>query len=113
MKHQLDDNQIFESNTPIFYDNTAAISLSKNPILHSKAKHIEIKYHFLRDYVQKGILSLHFIDSDHQWADIFTKPLAEDRFKFILKNLNMDCCPECDFIRIRMCVCPYSEGMNF
>src|ERR1044072_2585120 len=55
MKHQLEDYQLFESNTPIFCDNTAAISLSKNPILHSRAKHIEIKYHFLRDYIQKGI----------------------------------------------------------
>src|SRR5580765_7828591 len=94
MKHQLEDYQINESNIPIYCDNTAAISLSKNPILHTKAKHIEIKYHFLRDYVQKGLLSLQFIDSDHQWADIFIEPLAEDRFKFILENLNMDLCPE-------------------
>src|ERR1044072_218409 len=94
MKHLLEDYQISESNIPIYCDKTAAISLSKNPILHSKAKHIEIKYHFLRDYVQKGILSLQFIDTDHQWADIFTKPLVEDRFKFILENLSMDLCPE-------------------
>ena len=37
----------------------------KNPILHSMDKHIEIKHHFIRDYVQKGILSLKFIDTDH------------------------------------------------
>ena len=94
MKNQLEDYQIHESNIPIFCDNTAAICLSKNPILHSRAKHIEIKHHFIRDYVQKGILCLKFIDTDHQWADIFTKPLAEDRFLFILKNLKMDLCPE-------------------
>ena len=58
MKAQLEDYQIYESNIPIFCDNTSAICLSKNPILHSKAKHIEIKHHFLRDYVQKGILNL-------------------------------------------------------
>ena len=92
MKHQLEDYQILESNIPIYCDNTAAISLSKNPILHSRAKHIEVKYHFIRDYVQKGVLLLKFVDTDHQWADIFTKPLAEDRFNFILKNLNMDFC---------------------
>ena len=45
--------------------------LSKNPILHSRAKHIEIKHQFIRDYVQKGVLDIHFIDTDHQWADIF------------------------------------------
>ena len=94
MKHQLEDLQIFESNIPIFCDNTAAICLSKNPILHSRAKHIEIKHHFIRDYVQKGIVTLKFIDTEHQWADIFTKPLAEDRFLFILENLNIQNCPE-------------------
>ena len=51
MKSQLEDYQIYESNIPIFCDNTSAICLSKNPILHSKAKHIEIKHHFIRDYV--------------------------------------------------------------
>src|SRR3954469_16452290 len=94
MRSQLEDYQIYESNIPIFCDNTSAICLSKNPILHSKAKHIEIKHHFIRDYVQKGVISLNFVDTDHQWADIFTKPLAEDRFKFILKNISMDLCPE-------------------
>ena len=94
MKAQLEDYQIYESNIPIFCDNTSAICLSKNPILHSKAKHIEIKHHFLRDYVLKGILNLNFVDTDHQLADIFTKPLAEDRFKFILRNICMGECPK-------------------
>jgi len=74
---------------PIYCDNTAAICLSKNPILHSRAKHIEIKHHFIRDYVQKGVLDIQFIDTKHQWADIFTKPLTVERFDFIKKNLNM------------------------
>jgi len=63
--------------------------LSKNPILHSRAKHIEIKHHFIRDYVQKGVLDIQFIDTDNQWDDIFTKPLTVERFIFIKKNLNM------------------------
>ena len=94
MKSQLEDYHLYESKIPIFCDSTSAICLSKNPILHSKAKHIEIKHHFIRDYVQKGILFLNFIDTDHQWADIFTKPLPEDRFKFILKNICLENCPE-------------------
>ena len=94
MKSQLEDYHLYECKIPIFCDNTSAICLSKNPILHSKAKHIEIKHHFIRDYIQKGILNLTFVDTDHQWADIFTKPLSEDRFKFILKNINMKFCPE-------------------
>ena len=94
MKNQLEDYHIYESNIPIFNDNTTVICLSKNHILHSPVKHIEIKHHFIRDYVQKGILSLKFIDTDHQWADILTKSLAEDRFMFILKNLKMNFFPE-------------------
>ena len=70
---------------PIFCDNTSAICLSKNLILLSKAKHIEIKHHFIRDYIQKGILNLDYVDTNHQWADIFTKPLSKDRYKFIEK----------------------------
>ena len=89
MKHQLEDYQINANNIPIYCDNTAVICLSKNPILHSRAKHIEIKHHFIRDYVQKGILVIQFIDTEHQWADIFTKPLIVERFDFINKNLNM------------------------
>ena len=49
----------------------------------------EIKHHFIRHYVQKGILDIQFIDAEHQWADIFTKPLTVERFDFIKKNLNM------------------------
>jgi hypothetical protein len=89
MKHQLEDYQIRISNIPLLCDNTAAICLSKNPILHSRAKHIEIKHHFIRDYVQKGVIDIQFIDTEHQWADIFTKPLAIERFDCIKKDLNM------------------------
>ncbi|KAK2398040.1 putative mitochondrial protein [Trifolium repens] len=89
MKYQLEDYNIAESSIPLYCDNTAAIHLSKNPILHSRAKHIEIKHHFIRDHVQKGTTDIQFIDTEHQWADIFTKPLAIERFDFIKKNLNM------------------------
>jgi len=89
MKHQLEDYQITENCIPIYCVNTVAICLSKNPILHSTAKHIEIKHHFIRDYFEKGVLDIQFIDTDHQWADIFTKPLTVERFNFIKKNLNM------------------------
>jgi len=89
MKHQLEDYQINANSIPIFCDNTAAICLSNNSILHSRAKHIEIKHHFIRDYVQKGILDIQFIDTKHKWVDIFTKPLTVERFDFIKKNLNM------------------------
>jgi len=85
----LEDYQINANSIPIYCDNIAAICLSKDLILHSRSKHIEIKHHFIRDCVQKGILDMQFIDTEHQWVDIFTKPLTVDRFDFIKKNLNM------------------------
>ncbi|KAL2337009.1 hypothetical protein Fmac_011455 [Flemingia macrophylla] len=60
-------------------DNTAAINLSKNPVMHSRSTHIEIKHHFIRDYVQRGTIELMFINTEEQLADIFTKPFLEDR----------------------------------
>jgi len=89
MKHQLKDCQINENSIHIYCDNTAAICLSKNLILHSRANHIEIKYHSIRDYVQKGVFDIQFIDTKNQWADIFTKHLIVEWFDFIKKNLNM------------------------
>ena len=89
VKYQLEDYSRFEQNIPVFCDNTSAINLTKNPIQHSKAKHIEIRYHFIRDYVQKGIFDITFVDTDHQWVDIFTKALAEERFNFIKENLGL------------------------
>jgi hypothetical protein len=59
---------------PIHYDNTSAISVSKNPILHSKTKHIPIKYHFLKEQVTNIIVQLNYIPSKEQMADIITKP---------------------------------------
>jgi len=56
---------------------------------NSTFKHIEIKHHFIRDYVQKGILDIQFIDTEHQWTDIFTKSLTVEIFDFIMKNLKM------------------------
>jgi len=59
--------------------------LSKNPIQHSRSKHIEIKHHFIRDHVSKKEVELIFVNTNDQLADIFTKPLVEDRF-LLLKN---------------------------
>ncbi|CAJ2637754.1 unnamed protein product [Trifolium pratense] len=57
IKYQLEDYQVSSNNIPLYCDNTAAIQLSKNPILHSRAKHIEIKHHFIRDYVQRVVIT--------------------------------------------------------
>lgn len=66
MKYQLEDYQISGSNIPSFCDNTVVICLIKNPIQHSRPNHIEIKHHFIRDYVHRGIIDIQFVNIDHQ-----------------------------------------------
>ena len=75
MKKLLHDYGIPQETMCVFYDNTSAINLSKNPVQHSKSKHIEIHYHFIRDLVEERVVCLEFIHTDNQKADIFTKPL--------------------------------------
>ena len=57
--------------------------------MHSRTKHIDVRHHFLRDHVAKGNIELIFIPTDNQRADIFTKPLAEDRFCRLRMELGM------------------------
>jgi hypothetical protein len=61
-------------------DSTSAISVAKNPVLHSKTKHIELRYHFLRDNVEKGKIALIHVPTHDQLADIFSKPLDQATF---------------------------------
>jgi hypothetical protein len=71
MKQQLEDFKLKFDHIPIRCDNTSAINISKNPILHSQTKHIEIRHHFICDHVRKRDVELKFISTDFQWADIF------------------------------------------
>ena len=59
---------------------TPSQNIAKNPVQHSRTKHIDIRYHFLRDHVEKGDVVLHFVESEQQVADIFTKALDSSRF---------------------------------
>ncbi|GJX09672.1 hypothetical protein Tco_0199531 [Tanacetum coccineum] len=89
MKSQLSDYDIHYKMVPIFCDNTSAIAISNNPVLHSRTKHIDIRYHFIRDYILKGDIELHFIPTKYQLADIFTKPLDEPTFTRMKAELGM------------------------
>ena len=93
IKNQLEDFSLRYSCIPIYCDNTSAINLSKNPIQHSRSKHIEIKHHFIRDHVQKKDIELIFVDTKNQLADIFTKPLLEENSNFIKNALKIIKCP--------------------
>ena len=71
----------------ILCDNTSAISILKNPVMHSKTKHIPIKYHFLREQVLEQKVKLEYVPSKEQVADIFTIPLLREAFKYLRHKL--------------------------
>jgi len=89
MKQQLEDFGVILDHIPLKCDNISAINVSKNPIMHSRTKHIEIKHHFLRYHISKGDCYIEFVDSENQLVDIFTKPLARDRLFFIRNELGI------------------------
>lgn len=75
--HQLLDYDLHLTSTPILYDNTSAICLSKNSMHYCRDKHMEIKHHFIHDHIAKCDILLEFINTEFQLADTFTKPLQE------------------------------------
>ena len=64
----------------ILCDNQSGIRLSENPVFHDRSKHIDIRYHFIRDMVQRGAIRLHHIGTDEQITNILTKPLGKVKF---------------------------------
>jgi hypothetical protein len=75
--------------TCIFCDNQSCIKLSKNLVFHDKSKHIEIKYHYIRDLVQKGAVKLQYIGTDKQIAYVLTKPLLKIKFAYFRDKLGV------------------------
>ena len=75
--------------TVIFCDNQSCVKFSKNPVFHDRSKHIDMKYHYIRDIVQKGVVKLQYISTDEQVADIFTKPLTRVKFAYFREWLGV------------------------
>jgi hypothetical protein len=74
---------------PLHCDNTSAISVSKNLVLHSNTNNILIKYHFLKEKVTNRVVQLNYIPSKDQIVDIFTKPLATAQFEYLRHKLGV------------------------
>ena len=73
--------------TCIHCDNHSCVKLSENPVFHENSKHIEIKYHYIRDMVQRGAVKLLYIATEEQIADVLTKPLARMKFEYFRERL--------------------------
>ena len=76
--------------TCIYCDNHSCVKLSENPVFHDKSKHIEIKYHYIRDMVQRGgVIKPQYVATDEQTDDVLTKPLATVKFKYFREKLGV------------------------
>nr|GEU37327.1 retrovirus-related Pol polyprotein from transposon TNT 1-94 [Tanacetum cinerariifolium] len=89
MRSQLTDYGFQFYKTPLYYDNKSAIALCCNSVQHSRAKLINVRYHFIKEQVENGIVELYFFRTKYQLADIFTKPLPRERFNFLIKKLGI------------------------
>ncbi|GJX34734.1 retrovirus-related pol polyprotein from transposon TNT 1-94 [Tanacetum coccineum] len=89
MRSQLTDYGFIFNKIPLYCDNRSAIALCCNNVQHSRSKHIDIRHHFIREQVEKGVVELYFVTMDYQLADIFTKALPREWFEFLLPRLGM------------------------
>ncbi|GJV02983.1 retrovirus-related pol polyprotein from transposon TNT 1-94 [Tanacetum coccineum] len=89
IKIQMADYDVLYEKVPIFCDNTSAIAISNNLVLHSRTKHIDIRYHFIRDHILKDDIELHFVPTDLQLDNILTQPLVEPSFTRLVTELGM------------------------
>nr|GEW44051.1 retrovirus-related Pol polyprotein from transposon TNT 1-94 [Tanacetum cinerariifolium] len=89
MRSQLTDYGLGFNKILMYFDNKSAIALCCNNVQHSRSKHIDIRYHFIKEQVENGVIKLYFINTEYQLADIFTKALGSDRIKFLINKLGM------------------------
>ncbi|GJS36071.1 retrovirus-related pol polyprotein from transposon TNT 1-94 [Tanacetum coccineum] len=89
MHSQLTDYAFQFNKIPLYCDNKSAIALCCNNVQHSRAKHIDVRYHFIKEQVENEIVELYFVRTEYQLADIFTKPLPGERFNFLIEKLGM------------------------
>nr|GEX61263.1 hypothetical protein [Tanacetum cinerariifolium] len=89
MRSQLSDYGLGFNKIPMYCDNKSAIVLCCNNVQHSRSKHIDIRYHFIKEQVKNGVIELYFVNTEYQLADLFTKALGRDRIEFLINKLGM------------------------
>ncbi|GJR13152.1 retrovirus-related pol polyprotein from transposon TNT 1-94 [Tanacetum coccineum] len=89
MRSQLTDYGLGFNKILIYCDNKSAIALCYNNVQHSRSKHINIIYHFIKEQVENRVVELYFVRMEYQLADIFTKALCRERIEFLINKLGM------------------------
>nr|GFB94074.1 ribonuclease H [Tanacetum cinerariifolium] len=91
MRTQVTDYGFHFDKIPMYCDSKAAIAISCNPVQHSCTKHIDVRYHLIKEKVKKGIIELLFVETEYQLTDLFTKALPVERFQYLVRQLGMRC----------------------
>nr|GFB89816.1 retrotransposon protein, putative, unclassified [Tanacetum cinerariifolium] len=89
MQSKLLDYGLAFNKIPMYCDNKSAIALCCNNVQHSRSKHIDIRYHVIKEQVENRVIELYFVNTEYQLADLFTKALGRDRIKFLTNKLGM------------------------
>nr|GEY76273.1 hypothetical protein [Tanacetum cinerariifolium] len=89
MQSQLSYYGLGFNKIPMYCDNKSAIALCCNHVQHSRPKHIDIRYHFIKEQFENGVIKLYFVNTEYQLADLFTKALGRDRIEFLINKLGM------------------------
>ncbi|GJS01149.1 ribosomal protein L7Ae/L30e/S12e/Gadd45 [Tanacetum coccineum] len=89
MRSQLTDYGLGFNKIPMYYDNKSSIALCYNNVQHSRSKHIDIRFHFIKEQVKNGVVELYFVNIEYQLAGIFTKDLCKERIEFLINKLGM------------------------
>nr|GFA06233.1 retrovirus-related Pol polyprotein from transposon TNT 1-94 [Tanacetum cinerariifolium] len=89
MRSQLSDYGLGFNKIPMYCDNKSAIALCCNNVQYSRSKHIDIRYHFIKDQVENEVIELYFVNTEYQLADLFIKALGRDRIEFLINKLGM------------------------
>ncbi|GKF09399.1 hypothetical protein Tco_0043623 [Tanacetum coccineum] len=89
MRSHLTDYGFGFNKIPMYCDNKSAIALSCNNVQHSRSKHIDIRFYFIKEHVENGVIELYFVNTEYQLANIFTKALARERIEFLINKLGM------------------------
>lgn len=76
--------------TTLFVDNKSALELMKNPVFHGRSKHIDTRFHFIRECIERGDIKVTFVCSNEQKADILTKVMAKVKFKEMRQMLGVE-----------------------
>nr|GEV93136.1 retrovirus-related Pol polyprotein from transposon TNT 1-94 [Tanacetum cinerariifolium] len=88
---QLKDYGFDYNKIPLYYDSQSAITISCNPVQHSRTNHINVRYHFIKERVERGIIKLCFVRTEYQLTDMFTKAFPKDQFEYLFRRIGVRC----------------------